>query len=292
MCSASSAINGGSSFPPKSTADSLDLAPKLTIAEDDIATTAVKSNIGGIPLLHMRSDQFVCEYDAHCIPQCYCCDFFACDCRMQCPEGCSCYHDNSWTNNVIQCSNRGHMDVPPLIPMDATAVYLDGNNMTELSNPGFIGRRRVRSVYLNNSMIMRITNYSFEGLTDVRVLHLQDNQIKRLEGNEFNGLSQLQELYLQNNFLTSIAAGTFHSLRDLTVLRLDGNLLTAFPVWELSTDNPLLSMIYLARNTWTCECEFVQPFLQFREAFGGDTVDIGGDGDSPIKCVSGRIHFI
>ena len=60
------------------------------------------------------------------------------------------------------------MDVPPLIPMDATAVYLDGNNMTELANPGFIGRRRVRAVYLNNSMIVRVTNYSFEGLTEVR----------------------------------------------------------------------------------------------------------------------------
>ena len=34
---------------------------------------------------------------------------------------------------------RGHLDVPPLIPMDATTVYLDGNNMSELVNPGFIG---------------------------------------------------------------------------------------------------------------------------------------------------------
>ena len=37
----------------------------------------------------------------------------------------------------INC--RGHLDVPPLIPMDATTVYLDGNNMSELVNPGFIG---------------------------------------------------------------------------------------------------------------------------------------------------------
>ena len=74
---------------------------------------------------------------------------------------------------MIQCSGRGHMDVPPLIPMDATAVYLDGNNMTELANPGFIGRRRVRAVYLNNSMIVRVTNYSFEGLTEVRYFHTE-----------------------------------------------------------------------------------------------------------------------
>ena len=40
-----------------------------------------------VQLLSMRSEEFLCQYDAHCIPQCFCCDFFACDCRMQCPEG-------------------------------------------------------------------------------------------------------------------------------------------------------------------------------------------------------------
>ena len=37
---------------------------------------------------------------------------------------------------MIQCSGRGHLDVPPLIPMDATTIYLDGNNMSSLLNPG------------------------------------------------------------------------------------------------------------------------------------------------------------
>ena len=64
--------------------------------------------------------------------------------------GCACYHDNSWTVNLIQCSGRGHLDVPPLIPMDATTVHLDGNTMEAgLLNPGFIGRRRVTSLFLN-----------------------------------------------------------------------------------------------------------------------------------------------
>ena len=40
--------------------------------------------------------------------------------------------------------------------MDATEVHLDGNNMTELANPGFIGRRRVTTVYLNASSIRRL----------------------------------------------------------------------------------------------------------------------------------------
>ena len=237
-----------------------------------------------VPLLQVRAEDFMCAYEAHCIPQCFCCDFFACDCRMQCPEGCICYHDNAWTNNVVQCSRRGHVDVPPLIPMDATTVYLDGNNMTELVNPGFIGRRRVHTVYLNNSLVRTITNYSFEGLSDLRVLHLEDNQIEQLLGNEFaTGLDSLKELYLQNNYLTSIAAETFRGLGSLAVLRLDGNLLSSFPAWELLTqrNNPLLVGLYLGANMWTCDCEFLDPFRTFVQTLGSRLVDA-----AQLRCVA------
>ena len=194
-----------------------------------------------VPLLQVRAEDFMCAYEAHCIPQCFCCDFFACDCRMQCPEGCTCYHDNAWTNNVVQCSAGDFTDVPPLIPMDATTVYLDGNNMTELVNPGFIGRKRIHTIFLNNSLIQHITNFSFEGLGSLRVLHLENNRLERLDGTELTGLERLKELYLQNNVLVSIAADTFESLRSLAVLRLDGNLIVNFPVWELSKNSLLVS---------------------------------------------------
>ena len=46
---------------------------------------------------------------------------------LQCPDGCSCHHDSSWSQNVIRCSERGLRAVPALIPMDATEVRLDGN---------------------------------------------------------------------------------------------------------------------------------------------------------------------
>ena len=202
---------------------------------------------------------------------------------MQCPEGCDCYHDSQWSVNSVQCSGRGHGDVPALIPMDATLVRLDGNNMTELLNPGFIGRRRVRSVYLNNSMIRLVTNFSLEGLTDVRVLHLEDNQIERLAGNEFTGLTSLKELFLYNNYLTSIGSGTFDTLRSLSVLRLDGNLLSTFPVQELLL-NPMLVGLYMANNVWSCECDFLQPFLALQRRLGSKIIDRGD-----LKCIAN--HF-
>ena len=167
--------------------------------------------------------------------------------------------------------------------MDATAVFLDGNNMTELVNPGFIGRRRVREVFLNSSMIRRVTNYSFEGLTEVRVIHLEDNHIEELVGNEFSGLDHLSELYLQNNFITAIGETTFAHLKALSVLRLDGNLLTSFPVWEL-VNNPLLVGVYLARNMWACDCNYVRPFVAWQAKLGSKFIDADN-----LRCVAD--HF-
>ena len=174
--------------------------------------------------------------------------------------------------NTIVCSNRGHNDVPALIPMDATKVFLDGNNMTELVNPGFIGRRRIRSVFLNSSMIRLVTNFSLEGLTDVRVLHLEDNQRKLLNGNEFSGLTSLKELYLHNKYITTIGSGTVSSLRSLSVLRLDGNLLSLFPVLEMGA-NPMLVGLYTAGNVRTCDCDFLQPFLALQRRLGNKIID-------------------
>ena len=203
---------------------------------------------------------------------------------FQCPEGCSCFHDSQWTVNTIQCSNRGHTDVPALIPMDATEVFLDGNNMTELVNPGFIGRRRIRSVFLNSSMIRMVTNFSLEGLTDVRVLHLEDNQIELLSGNEFTGLTSLKELYLHNNYITTIGSGTFSTLRSLSVLRLDGNLLSSFPVLELVA-NPMLVGLYMAGNVWSCDCDFLQPFLALQRRLGSKIID-----RNDLKCISSNFR--
>ena len=46
---------------------------------------------------------------------------------MTCPDNCSCYHDQSWSVNIVECDTRGFTQPPPAIPMDATEVYLPGN---------------------------------------------------------------------------------------------------------------------------------------------------------------------
>jgi len=162
--------------------------------------------------------------------------------------------------------------VPPLIPMDATTVYLDGNNMTYLNTPGFVGRKMINSLFLNSSRIRSMTNLTLEGLTNVRFLHLEKNLIEELTGHEFLGLSQLEELYLQENKISRIARHTFSALKSLSLLRLDGNLLTTFPVSEFMK-NPSLFSVYLARNMWSCDCNYLGQFLSYLEVSARTVMD-------------------
>ena len=257
-----------------------DTHPRLADLDDVMCRLNTGANDTVLHVTSVRPEQFVCQYQTHCFSMCMCCEFYACDCRMQCPEGCSCFHDTTWSTNIIQCSSKDHTDVPLLIPMDATEVRLDGNNLGDVNTQSFIGRKRVTSLYMNKSQVTSLSKETFSGLTHLQVLHLEDNKIKEIEGHEFTALTSLRELYLHNNDIISIAESAFDSLASLALLKLDGNLLTSFPVWNLA-NNPFLVAVYLAENLWSCDCDFTRPFTQFLDMQRDRIAD-----RSSIKCVT------
>ncbi|CAH0384155.1 unnamed protein product [Bemisia tabaci] len=232
-------------------------------------------------LLHQATqDQFLCQYDSFCYPFCHCCDFDACDCEMTCPTNCTCYHDVSWSANVVDCSRAGYADNLPLrIPMEATQLYLDGNHIRTIGSHSFIGRRKLQILFLNSSSIEIIHNRTFNGLKELEVLHLDDNKLNALRGYEFEGLRSLRELYLNNNRITSIHNYTFSSLYDLKILRLDHNYIKTFAVWTSVTSK--LNALTLGSNAWSCECDFVKKLHDFVVFNKASIVDM-----SDIRCVN------
>lgn len=238
------------------------------------------------PLTTLQSKDFLCKYETHCFALCHCCDFDACDCEMTCPNNCTCYHDQTWSTNVVDCGVQQSTDLPNRIPMDATEVYLDGNHVPELQNHAFIGRKNLRSLFVNASNVQSIQNRTFAGLQSLQFLHLQDNRLSTLHGYELDSLSGLRELYLQNNLITYIANGTWSSLRSLQILRIDGNRLTTLNIWQLQQSPQFdgLRELSVGRNSWSCRCTYLQELT----SFVSDMALIIQDSQD-IYCVDGAI---
>lgn len=216
-------------------------------------------------LSSLSPQEFLCRYESKCPASCHCCENTKCYCNIKCPDNCACFHDQSGAVNKINCGKQNALLIPDRVPMDATDLYLDGNNFFELQANIFNKIRHLRSLYLNNSNVIAIQPHAFNGLnTNLQRLHLEDNKLTALYGNEFNTLYHLKELYLQNNLLTYIENTTFHSMKYLQVLRLDGNRLTALTAWQMRSPHMRnLKTLTLSRNLWSCSCTFVQEFISF-----------------------------
>lgn len=234
----------------------------------------------------------ICPYKSHCFALCNCCDFDACDCEMSCPENCSCYYDQTWTTNIVDCSANNQINansrssqmpvahnyhqnprqsaqlvrfakIPDRIPMDVTDLYLDGLELLHLKGYALIGRKNLKSLYLNNSKIYSIERKALATQKSMRLLQLNSNFLTELHGYEFEEQTELRELYLANNQLISIANTTFAQLRSLQILHLQNNQLYHFNLWSnLPSGHKLLS-IHLGLNPWSCQCDHVEPMLQW-----------------------------
>ncbi|CAG9562585.1 unnamed protein product [Danaus chrysippus] len=209
-------------------------------------------------IIDMSPSDFLCPYESHCFALCHCCDFFACDCEMICPNNCRCYHDITWNANVVDCSNAGYTQVPDRIPMDATEIYLDGNDISYLGNHIFIGKKKLQVLYLNNTKLKEVNNQTFKGVDSLRVLHLENNKLVELKGDEFLHLNNLNELYLDHNAIVHVANNTFSSLKSLSVLRIDDNKLVNFFPWKLlASSSKSLAHVSIEGNQYSCDCKSI-----------------------------------
>ncbi|XP_022690044.1 toll-like receptor Tollo [Varroa jacobsoni] len=231
------------------------------------------------PLVSLKPSEFLCTYKRRCVPLCHCCEFESCACEIICPQNCTCYHDLSWTTNIVDCGSGKHSAVPKQLPFAATELHFDGNSIDTLTPLAFIHRDNIQVILANQSNIVVIEPRTFASLHKLRVLHLEDNQIAALRGQEFTNLSNLRELYLSNNQLKYVNNVTFAQLRSLEVLHLDRNYLVMLPIWSLRRTEHLIDL-RLALNPWTCSCDFTNPLaIYIRER--GDTVSDIAD----MSCV-------
>ncbi|XP_015917704.1 toll-like receptor Tollo [Parasteatoda tepidariorum] len=215
-----------------------------------------------IHLSKSKSSDFLCKYGSHCFALCHCCEFDACDCEMVCPDECTCFSDQTWNTNIVDCSSQGYASIPSVVPMDVTDLYLDGNDISRLSSHAFIGRKNMRTLFLNNSNVHTIDNRTFNGLVNLRILNIENNHLPALYGYEFESLIHLEELYLSGNKITFVANITFQNLKMLSILHLNHNFIKEFQVWNLNWNSRLTS-VRLSHNPWICNCDYLELFHEW-----------------------------
>ena len=160
--------------------------------------------------------------------------------------------------NIIQCGSTNLTSVPREIPMDASSVHLDGNQLSVLPPESFLGRSRVTRLYLNSSLITGLSNGTFLGLTTLTSLDLSHNLLVQLLPGHLTGLESLEELELQHNRLQWLHPNTFTALARLRVLSLDHNQLVTLSL-DLSS---ALQEVAIQENPWRClsseDCAWVR----------------------------------
>ncbi|KAF2905843.1 hypothetical protein ILUMI_00331 [Ignelater luminosus] len=246
------------------------------------------------PLLDLKASQFLCPYETHCFALCHCCDFDACDCEMTCPTNCTCFHDHTWTSNVVDCSNAGYTSVPSKIPMDATEIYLDGNNLGELGSHVFIGKKKLEVLYLNNSNIEALHNRTFNGVKSLKVLHMENNKLEELRGFEFDQLEKLSELYLDHNKISYVGNKTFSNMRKLEVLKLNDNEIVNFSPWQQlvsAADSGATPRVTLDGNKWSCDCTSLGRLESWLRETGGDLSKMFCADRDKQQTVADAIHL-
>jgi Leucine-rich repeat (LRR) protein len=236
--------------------------PRMVDVEHIVCQLSFTKQKSSVPLTKADSSQFLCPYKSHCFALCHCCEFDACDCEMTCPENCTCYYDQSWNTNIVDCSGQYHIAVPQRIPMDVTELYLDGNDIPSLSSHAFIGRKNMKVLHLNQSNIHTINNRTFNGLKSLQILNLNHNRLTQLYGYEFERLVDLKELYLSYNRIATVANNSFLALKSLQILHIDHNYIIEFQVWNLNYNTRLIDA-RIAHNMWSCECLFVEQFIEW-----------------------------
>jgi hypothetical protein len=140
--------------------------------------------------------------------------------------------------------------------MDATELYLDGNDLGELGSHVFIGKKKLEVLYLNNSNVESVHNRTFNGVTSLRILHMENNHLQELRGFEFDQLENLNELYLDHNDIKFLGNSTFKSMKALEILKLEANNIMNFEPWTQLTSETLAT-VSLEGNSWSCNCESI-----------------------------------
>jgi hypothetical protein len=201
---------------------------------------------------------FLCPYEQTCEPNCICCQYGNCDCKSKCPEGCSCFHDQGYKTNVVECKDLNETShrsfSPKILPMHATHIILEKLKLPTLKTHDFMSRTRLIELRINASGVKIIQPLTFNTLQSLKKLDLSGNELTELRGDELFKTQRIEELDLHNNNLYELDSRNIEQLPNLQILHLSGNGFDELP--EMITLSQKLTETTLSKNPFRCDCNW------------------------------------
>uniref|UniRef100_A0A6G1SIB6 Protein toll n=1 Tax=Aceria tosichella TaxID=561515 RepID=A0A6G1SIB6_9ACAR len=189
----------------------------------------------------------LCPYKAHCFAACNCCDFDACDCEMSCPENCSCYYNQKWTTNIVDCSANNQIYGNSQMRFTQMMMGASGSNHHYTHHhhhrPSSMGQQGL----IGAPQTVKFTNIPEKIPMDVTDLYLDGLELIQLRSNALIGRIKLRTLHLNNSRIHSIENKALATQKTLIVLQLNSNFLTELQGYEFEQQADLREL-YLANN--------------------------------------------
>uniref|UniRef100_A0A8C1V667 Trophoblast glycoprotein-like n=1 Tax=Cyprinus carpio TaxID=7962 RepID=A0A8C1V667_CYPCA len=172
-------------------------------------------------------------------------------CVASCPLRCEC----SGAQRTVRCASAALLQVPAVIPSDASSLIITGNEIHRLDHSAFSGLQNVTHLNLSNNSIMEIGSHAFSSLLMLRSLILNNNELVLIHpeafsvpGSPLQELSLRSSLYNYTSLTDLITALRWGELTHLLRLDLSDNHLVLLPP-GMFAPLPNLQHLHLRNNS-------------------------------------------
>ena len=143
-------------------------------------------------------------------------------------------------------TSGGLTQVPSDIPADVIEVYLDGNDIGDITTDPFTHLLAIEKLYLDSIGMTRMP--AIQSTSDtLKHLYLTGNKITQVPSNYFANFNVLINLRLSGNEIREMGVGSLNGLTALRRVFLDNTPITTFDEYTASKDD-LRSLIHFSAD--------------------------------------------
>ncbi|KAH9514924.1 hypothetical protein Btru_021378 [Bulinus truncatus] len=137
-----------------------------------------------------------------------------------------------------------HIGGQSFINLYLEALYLHGNNLTEVSREMLDGAKRISELNLSRNRIADVSTGAFDSFRETLLnLDLHSNQLTSVHQGMFRGMRRLRVFSLAANAISEVESGSFQDMEKLEEFNLSGNKFSSLSADSISGPTGLRKLL-------------------------------------------------